>query len=119
MNLVLMRGMCQSHPNQITGGFWGRWLLSGGIYLSSSTLKLEFQASFYSLRGIRDPWRALASHEKIISLSHCPVSEHAGGNFPWNTYQVHCLCTGLEIFHLSNYFAVACGKGRTDFFVTG
>lgn len=89
---------------------------SGGKSLSQpAPTSPEFQASFYSLRGIRDPWRALPSHEKIISLSHCPVSERAGGNFPWKAYQVHGLCTGLEIFHLSNYFTVACGKGRADF----
>lgn len=40
MSLVQRPRTCQSHPNQMTGGFWGRWLLSGGISLSSSSLKL-------------------------------------------------------------------------------
>lgn len=31
---------CQSHTNQMAGGLYRMWLLSGGIYLSSSTLEL-------------------------------------------------------------------------------
>jgi len=89
----------------------------GSVVSQPTPTSPEFQGVL--LRGIRDPWKALPSHEKIICLSHCSASEYAEGNFPWKTYleepRLIVFCTGLEIFHFINYFTVACGKGRANF----